>query len=138
VAGVTVIDESYNASPGSMRKSIAMLGSLATPGRRIAVMGDMRELGNQSDELHRAIGVEAAERLIDRLYWMGEHGAVVRDAARAMRPSIAIELHTEMPALVAAVSKDAKSGDVILVKASRGTRLDELVAGLLKSLHARR
>lgn len=138
VAGVTVIDESYNASPSSMRKSIGMLGSLATAGRRIAVLGDMRELGNQADELHRAVGVEAAERSIDRLYWMGEEGTIVRDAARAMRPSIPVELHTEMPALIAAVSQEARSGDVILVKASRGTKLDELVAGLLKALHARR
>jgi len=137
VAGVTVIDESYNASPSSMRKSIAMLGSLATPGRRIAVLGDMRELGSQSDELHRAVGVEAAERNIDKVYWMGEAGSIVRDAARAMRPSIAIDLVSEMPALIAAVTSDVRHGDVVLVKASRGTRLDEFVAGLLKSLYAR-
>jgi len=137
VAGVTVIDESYNASPSSMRKSIGMLGSL-TAGRRIAVLGDMRELGNQSDELHRAVGVEAAERAIDRVYWMGEQGAIVRDAARAMRPSIVMELFADMSVLVAAVAKEVRAGDVVLVKASRGTRLDEFVAGLLKSLHARR
>ena len=137
VAGVTVIDESYNASPSSMRKSIAMLGSLAITGRRFAVLGDMRELGNQSDELHRAVGVEAAERSIDRLYWMGEYGDIVRDAARAMRPSIAMDLHTEMPALIAAVAQEVRDGDVVLVKASRGTRLDEFVAGLLKALYAR-
>jgi UDP-N-acetylmuramoyl-tripeptide--D-alanyl-D-alanine ligase len=120
-----------------MRKSIAMLGTLATAGRRIAVLGDMRELGDQSDELHRAVGAEAGERNLDRVYWMGEYGAIVRDAARAMRPSIAIDLHTEMPALIAAVAKDVRDGDVVLVKASRGTRLDEFVAGLLKSLYAR-
>jgi UDP-N-acetylmuramoyl-tripeptide--D-alanyl-D-alanine ligase len=137
VAGVTVIDESYNASPSSTRKSIAMLGSLVISGRRMAVLGDMRELGNQSDELHRAVGVEAAERNIDRLYWMGEYGTIVRDAARAMRPSITIDLHTEMAALIAAVSQEVRDGDVVLVKASRGTRLDEFVAGLLKSLYAR-
>jgi UDP-N-acetylmuramoyl-tripeptide--D-alanyl-D-alanine ligase len=114
-----------------------MLGTLTTAGRRIAVLGDMRELGSQSDELHRAVGVEAAERNIDRLYWMGEYGAIVRDAARAMRPSIAVELHTQMPALIAAVAQDVRGGDVVLVKASRGTRLDELVGGLLKSLYAR-
>jgi UDP-N-acetylmuramoyl-tripeptide--D-alanyl-D-alanine ligase len=137
VAGITVIDESYNASPSSMRKSIAMLGAL-TAGRRIAVLGDMRELGAQSEELHRAVGAEAGERSIDRLYWLGEEGMAVREAARAMRPSIVVELAADMPALVAAVAAEARSGDVILVKASRGTRLDEFVLGLLKSLHARR
>jgi UDP-N-acetylmuramoyl-tripeptide--D-alanyl-D-alanine ligase len=118
-----------------MCKSIARLLSIA--GRRLAVLGDMRELGNQSDELHRAVGVEAAERSIDRVYWMGEYGEIVRDAARAMRPSIAIDLYTEMPALIAAVAQEVRDGDVVLVKASRGTRLDEFVSGLLKSLYAR-
>jgi UDP-N-acetylmuramoyl-tripeptide--D-alanyl-D-alanine ligase len=98
----------------------------------------MRELGSQSDELHRAVGVEVAGRDIDSVFWMGEHGGIVRDAARAMRPSIVIDLHTDMSALIAAVAKEVRDGDVVLVKASRGTRLDELVAGLLKSLYARR
>ena len=137
LAGVTVIDESYNASPNSMRKSIAMLASMPAS-RRIAVLGDMRELGAQADELHRAVGVEVGERHIDRLYWMGEHGPAVRDAARAIRPSTAVELHNEMPALVAAVVKDAREGDMVLVKASRGTRLDEFVNGFLNALQNRR
>lgn len=136
VAGVTVIDESYNASPSSMRKSIAMLGSLTT-GRRIAVLGDMRELGNHTDELHRAVGVEVAERNIDRLYWLGEQGPAVRDAARAMRPSIAIELCTDMQTLITAAARDARPGDIVLVKASRGTKLDEFVTAFLKTLYAR-
>jgi UDP-N-acetylmuramoyl-tripeptide--D-alanyl-D-alanine ligase len=136
VAGVVVIDESYNASPSSMRKSVAMLASLPGP-RRIAVLGDMRELGAQADELHRAVGVEIGERQIDRLYWLGEFGPAVRDAAHAMRPSTVVEIFGEMPALVAAVAKDVRTGDIVLVKASRGTRLDELVAGLLGALRSR-
>jgi UDP-N-acetylmuramoyl-tripeptide--D-alanyl-D-alanine ligase len=136
IAGVTVIDESYNASPSSMRKSIAMLAALPAT-RRIAVLGDMRELGSHADELHRAVGVEIGERRIDRLYWLGEYGAVVRDAAHAMRPSTVIELQREMPALVVAAVRDARAGDIVLVKASRGTRLDEFVAGFVKSLQER-
>jgi UDP-N-acetylmuramoyl-tripeptide--D-alanyl-D-alanine ligase len=136
VAGVVVIDESYNASPSSMRRSVAMLSSLPAT-RRVAVLGDMRELGGHADELHRAVGVEIGERKIDRLYWLGEFGAAVRDAARAIRPSTAVEVHDDMAALVAAVAGDARAGDVVLVKASRGTRLDEFVAGLLKALDAR-
>ena len=137
VAGVTLIDESYNASPISMRKSIAMLASMPAS-RRIAVLGDMRELGAQADELHRAVGVEVGERHIDRLYWMGEQGTAVRDAARAIRPSTAVELHHDMAVLIAAVAKDARDGDVVLVKASRGTRLDEFVNGFLDAVQNRR
>ncbi len=113
-----------------------MLSSLPAT-RRVAVLGDMRELGGHADELHRAVGVEIGERKIDRLYWLGEFGAAVRDAARAIRPSTAVEVHDDMAALVAAVAGDARAGDVVLVKASRGTRLDEFVAGLLKALDAR-
>lgn len=136
VAGVTVIDESYNASPASMRKSVAMLASLPAT-RRIAVLGDMRELGDHADELHRSVGVEVAERKIDRLYWLGEYGTPVRDAARAMRPSTGVELYTEMAALIRAVASEVRLGDIVLVKASRGTRLDEFVSGLLDRLQTR-
>ncbi len=136
VAGVTVIDESYNASPTSMRKSVAMLSALPAS-RRIAVLGEMRELGALADELHRGVGVEIAERKIDRLYWMGEFGAAVREAAQAMRPSTTVELHDDMQKLIAAVAGEARDGDIVLVKASRGTRLDEFVAGLLNLLQER-
>jgi UDP-N-acetylmuramoyl-tripeptide--D-alanyl-D-alanine ligase len=136
VAGVVVIDESYNASPASMRKSVAMLATLPAT-RRIAVLGDMRELGTHGDELHRAVGVEIAERQIDRLYWRGEFGPAVRDAAHAMRPSTVVELHDDMRKLIAAVAQEARAGDIVLVKASRGTKLDEFVAGFLNALAKR-
>ncbi|HET6349375.1 MAG TPA: UDP-N-acetylmuramoyl-tripeptide--D-alanyl-D-alanine ligase [Candidatus Krumholzibacteria bacterium] len=133
VGGVTLIDESYNASPSSLRRSIAMLASLEAT-RRIAVLGDMRELGEHADALHGAVGAEVAVRGIDRLYWLGQYGPVVRDAVRGVRPDIPVELYTGMDALVAAVLKDARAGDVVLVKASRGTRLDEFVSGFVDGL----
>jgi len=136
VAGVVLIDESYNASPSSMRKSVAMLATLPAT-RRIAVLGEMRELGKHADELHRAVGAEVGERQIDRLYWLGEFGPAVRDAAHAMRPSTVVDLHREMHALIAAVANEVRTGDIVLVKASRGTRLDEFVAGLLNALQKR-
>ena len=136
LAGITVIDESYNASPTSMRKSVAMLATLPAA-RRIAVLGEMRELGDHAHELHREVGAEVGERRIDRLYWLGAHGAAVRGAAQAMRPSTVVELHDDMGALIAAVGREARDGDIVLVKASRGTRLDEFVTGLLNVLQAR-
>ena len=136
IAGVTVIDESYNASPTSMRKSIAMLASLPAT-RRIAVLGNMRELGEHEAELHRVVGAEIAAQPIDFLYWMGAQGDVVRDAVLHARPLASVELHTDMGALVDAVAKEAKSGDVVLVKASRGCRLDEFVAGFVDGLERR-
>jgi UDP-N-acetylmuramoyl-tripeptide--D-alanyl-D-alanine ligase len=136
-AGVTVIDESYNASPASMHQSLAMLSALPAR-RRVAVLGDMRELGAQTGALHRAVGAEAARSPIDRLYWFGEHGATVREAAATVRARPAFELYTDAAALLAAVSKEVRDGDVVLVKASRACRLDELVAGLIATLQARK
>ena len=133
IRGVVIIDESYNASPASVKKSLAMLAALPG-GRRIAVLGDMRELGEHAGVLHRAVGAEAAAAGIDRLYWLGGEGAVVREAALATRPGFAVELHAEMAGLVDAVAREARSGDVVLVKASRACRLDEFVDGLVAAL----
>jgi UDP-N-acetylmuramoyl-tripeptide--D-alanyl-D-alanine ligase len=136
IGGVTVIDESYNASPASVRKSLAMLSSVPAQ-RRIAVLGEMRELGEHTDALHRAVGAEAATAGVDRLYWFGPQGEAVREAARAARADFVVELHTEMQALADAVAGELRGGDVVLVKASRACRLDELVAGLIDRLDAR-
>jgi UDP-N-acetylmuramoyl-tripeptide--D-alanyl-D-alanine ligase len=137
VGGVTVIDETYNASPESMRKSLAMLSALPAR-RRVAVLGDMRELGDYTETLHRVVGAEAGGAGIDRLYWFGEHGGTVREAAAAAGGPLAVELHTDPAALLAAVVRDVRPGDVVLVKASRACRLDELVAALVDDLGARK
>ncbi len=70
LAGVTIVDESYNASPASMTRSLAMLGALPAR-RRIAVLGDMKELGDATAALHRSIGAEIGANKIDRVFWMG-------------------------------------------------------------------
>ena len=136
VAGVTIVDESYNASPASVKQSLAMLAKLPAR-RRIAVRGDMRELGDEAESLHRGVGTEVGSRPIDALYWLGEHGAIVAQAARSVRPGLAAEIHTEMSALVADVVRDARDGDAILVKASRAMRLDEFVSGVVDALQRR-
>jgi UDP-N-acetylmuramoyl-tripeptide--D-alanyl-D-alanine ligase len=136
VAGVTVVDESYNASPASVKQSLAMLAKLPAR-RRIAVLGDMRELGDEAESLHRGVGAEIGAHAIDALYWLGERGAVVVEAARAARPALGAEVHTDLAALVAAVARDARDGDAILVKASRAMKLDEFVVGVVHALERR-
>jgi UDP-N-acetylmuramoyl-tripeptide--D-alanyl-D-alanine ligase len=136
VAGVTIVDESYNASPASVKQSLAMLAKLPAR-RRIAVLGDMRELGDGTEILHRGVGTEIGSLPIDALYWLGERGAVVVEAARAVRPALAAEAHTEMSALVAAVARDARDGDAVLVKASRAMKLDEFVLAVVDALQRR-
>jgi UDP-N-acetylmuramoyl-tripeptide--D-alanyl-D-alanine ligase len=133
VGGVTLVDESYNASPASVKHSLAMLAALPAR-RRVAVLGDMRELGDEADALHAGVGEAAARLPIDRVYWLGEHATVVAAAARAVRPDLPVEAHADVAALVAAVARDARDGDAVLVKGSRAMKLDEFVAGVVEAL----
>ncbi len=136
VAGVTIVDESYNASPASMKQSLAMLVALPAT-RRVAVLGDMRELGDETDALHASVGDAAASLPIDKVYWLGERAAVVAAAAQARRPGLVIESHADLAALVAAVARSARDGDAVLVKGSRAMKLDEFVTGIVEALAQR-
>ena len=109
-AGVTYVDDTYNANPTSMVAALETFASLEVKGRRIAVIGDMFELGEQSAALHAQVKARAAELPLDRVILVGENmGGVDRDAAKA-----------ELAALV-------RPGDAVLLKASHGMHLDELL-----------
>jgi UDP-N-acetylmuramoyl-tripeptide--D-alanyl-D-alanine ligase len=137
VAGVTLVDESYNASPASMRASLAMLASLPAR-RRVAVLGDMKELGEATAELHRSIGAALGASTVDRVFWLGEQGALVRAAARAVRPDLRFDVHVQLDALSGAALAELSAGDAVLVKASRACRLDEFVTAAVDALGRRK
>lgn len=124
-----VLDDSYNAAPDSMAAALEVLASL--PGRRVAVLGEMLELGEGSAEAHRAVGrlVPAAA---DRLVAVGEGAQdIVTGALGAgMDPSVVARV-ADREAARALLLSDGAPGDTILVKASRGAALDELVEELV-------
>jgi UDP-N-acetylmuramoyl-tripeptide--D-alanyl-D-alanine ligase len=116
---VTLIDESYNASPAAMRAAFDVLQ--ATPvgprGRRIAVLGDMRELGEQAEMLHVALAAELHRRSIDKVFAIGPLTARLLDALPAARRAGKAATATELvPSLITMV----RPGDVVMVKGSRG------------------
>ena len=134
--GVAIVDDAYNASPGSMLSALELLSGL--PGRHVAILGEMRELGDGHDAGHREVG-EAAGRLLDLLVVVG--GAVggpaerMVDGARAAGMAFGAVLPAaDRAAAVAAVRGRLGPGDVVLVKASNGVQLwhvvDDLVAML--------
>ncbi len=129
--GVTVIDDSYNSSPSALRRSLDVLArSWGT--RRIAVVGEMLELGELSLPLHQECGRAAAGSRLWRLVTIG--GAPARALGEAavaagMSPQAAIHFDTSTEA-APAVSSLVTSGDVVLVKGSRGTRTDLVVERL--------
>jgi UDP-N-acetylmuramoyl-tripeptide--D-alanyl-D-alanine ligase len=133
--GVTIVDDTYNASPASMAAALEMLGGL--PGRRIAVLGEMLELGDAHDAGHRDVG-EAAADVADLLVVVGLGARGIADGARAAGfPSASIETVSDRDAALDLLARRLRDGDVVLVKASRGIELDRLVDGLIPSLESR-
>ena len=125
----TVIDESYNANPASMRAALALLGAVepAAAGRRIAVIGDMLELGPDSAEMHAALAPELARNRVDLLFGAGPLTRALYDAApAAMRAAWAERSNDILPRLADAL----RGGDVVMVKGSNGSRMGPVVAAL--------
>jgi UDP-N-acetylmuramoyl-tripeptide--D-alanyl-D-alanine ligase len=131
-SGATLVDDSYNASPVSVAAALDFLAETPRPvgRRRLAVLGDMLELGPDEERLHREIGSKVAV-VADALLAVGERGAWIADAASAAGLREVAQVH-DVDEAVEAVERALAPGpgDVMLVKASRGVELDRLVAAL--------
>lgn len=131
--GVVVVNDSYNASPDSVRAAVAAAVELgrSRPGRTWAVLGDMLELGADAPAEHAEVGQFLARSGVDRLIALGDFAPVMVAAARAAGLAGA-DVATDKPAAAAAVLAALGPGDVVLVKASRGLALntvaDEIIA----------
>ncbi len=128
--GITLLNDAYNASPSSMKAAIDVLGNLKGYKRKIAVLGDMLELGAEELAYHEQIG-EYVNEQADLLFTYGERGqAIARGAARHLPPEC-IRSYTSKPELIEDLQKTAREQDVILFKASRGMRLEEVLQALM-------
>ena len=125
---LTLIDDSYNASPGSMQAALELLAGV--PGRHVAVLGEMLELGSAHDDGHRSVGAAAAAAA-DVLVAVGHdaRGILVGAEAAGMDP---VRMHhvADHEAALDLLRPRLRDGDVVLVKASRGIGLDRLVDAL--------
>jgi UDP-N-acetylmuramoyl-tripeptide--D-alanyl-D-alanine ligase len=135
VGGVTIIDDSYNASPGSVTAALEVLAGF--PGRRIAVIGEMLELGSDHEAGHERVG-KAAAGVVDRLIVVGNGAQGVAGGARgAGLARDRISLVSDRPEALERLLSVLEDGDVVLVKASRGIALDVLVDELQAALESR-
>ena len=129
-SGATIVNDSYNANPASVAAALRSLKD-APATRRIAVLGDMLELGATSAEHHRAVGRLAAELGIDALYAYGAYAADTVAGARSVSGARlgadAVHMMPTHAAIAHAVGGTAAAGDWILVKGSRGQRMEEVV-----------
>ncbi|PPD46235.1 MAG: UDP-N-acetylmuramoylalanyl-D-glutamyl-2, 6-diaminopimelate--D-alanyl-D-alanine ligase [Methylocystis sp.] len=125
----TLIDESYNANPTSMRAAFELLGATApgAGGRRIAVLGDMLELGPQAGELHAELAADLSRANVDYLFTAGPLMQrlyyAAPEAMRAAHRATAMELEE-------AVLSEIRAGDVVMIKGSNGSKMSRIVAAL--------
>jgi UDP-N-acetylmuramoyl-tripeptide--D-alanyl-D-alanine ligase len=124
-SGAKFIVDCYNANPSSMRNAITLLGDVARKSRTVAIVGDMLELGKYSKRLHTTLGKELAEAKVDRVLAVGNFAEIVAAGAikAGMKSANVCVAQNSAQALDAA--KDiVKSGDTVLLKGSRGVRLE--------------
>jgi UDP-N-acetylmuramoyl-tripeptide--D-alanyl-D-alanine ligase len=131
INGVQFIDDSYNANPDSMKAALRTLVELDADGKRIAVLGEMHELGKESVRSHREVGETAAELGVDQLIAIGDMGVAIADAAQ--------QAGLEKTAAVGSISEAAEMlteitvpGDLVLIKGSRAARTERVLEEFAK------
>jgi UDP-N-acetylmuramoyl-tripeptide--D-alanyl-D-alanine ligase len=129
--GAGIIHDAYNANPASMEAALKTLTAIRARGEKIAVLGDMLELGAQSRARHRELGRQAARFGVDRLYCLGAYAATVaRGAARAGMDGWRIVVGKSPRDVARRLRKHVKRGDWLLFKASRGLHLERVIESL--------
>lgn len=127
--GVRVLDDAYNANSDSMLAALQVLQELPCKGRRVAVLGDMAELGSHSESAHAEVGRLAAELGVEQLIAVGKMAGTMAQAARSAGLSRVIEL-VDAEAAATAIKSFLKAGDTVLLKASRSSRLERIAQAL--------
>jgi UDP-N-acetylmuramoyl-tripeptide--D-alanyl-D-alanine ligase len=135
IDGITLLNDAYNANPASMKAALETLQSLPATGRRIAILGDMLEMGDAGDQLHAELGEFAATCKLDRLICVGPKSQRIAELARkAGMAEDKIQLFADSAAAAREVPPTIHVNDLVLLKGSRGIQL-ERVARAMKEKH---
>ena len=127
-SGAMILDDTYNASPESMLAALNLLNDLS--GRKVAVLGDMLELGQYEQRGHEMVGIRAAE-VVDELVTLGELGKLIADAAiEAGLPVSKITEFDQVEQVIQYLQPNLKAEDVVLVKGSNLMKMDRIVSAL--------
>lgn len=131
IRGVTLLNDAYNANPASMKAALQTLSNLDALGRRIAVLGNMRELGEATDRLHREVGQCIPACKLDLLVCVGEKAALIgQEAARAGFSAMHVHYFPDTDAAAASLPAWLTDGDLLLLKASRLMKLEAIAAAI--------
>jgi len=129
--GVMILNDAYNANPASMKAALRTMAKLPASGRRIAVLGNMRELGQASDELHREIGSYIPGCGLDLLVCVGESAALIaEEAVKAGFSAARTALFPDAAAAAKSLPQRVGEGDLLLLKASRLMKLETIATAL--------
>ena len=132
--GMTIIDDCYNANPVSMKASLDVLAK--AEGRKIAVLGDMGELGAEEIRLHASVGEHFKGKGIEELFCTGERTKALAEAAKQYSPKTAVHYFDTKEELEEALLSEVRKGDTILVKASHFMGFSHIVNALLSGTSA--
>ncbi|MDQ0921341.1 UDP-N-acetylmuramoyl-tripeptide--D-alanyl-D-alanine ligase [Paenibacillus sp. V4I5] len=130
-SGLTVLNDAYNASPASMRAAIDLTEQLRGFGRKFLVLGDMLELGEHEEQFHRGIGRVLSPERVDYVFTFGRLGRFIADEAAQQFPKACVRAFDDKEQLAAELAAIAQAEDLVLVKGSRGMRLEQVVNALL-------
>lgn len=128
--GEKIINDAYNASPTSMHAAIELIAHLPGYQSKILVLGDMLELGPEEEEFHRKMGESIDSNKIDYVFTFGNLGKHIAEGAKISLPANRVYAFTEKQLLIDELKKLVNEETIILVKASRGMRLEEVVSAL--------
>jgi UDP-N-acetylmuramoyl-tripeptide--D-alanyl-D-alanine ligase len=131
--GIKVIADCYNASPDSMQSALSVIGTVDCTGKRVAVLGDMLELGEQSSKLHYDVGQQAAISGIDELLCFGSEAVHIADGAKAAGFGHVLYFQTAEDVILY-IKENLRLGDAIIFKASRGMKFEQLIDGAFGSM----
>lgn len=129
--GITIIDDSYNASPDSVKSGIDVLCSLPNPGKKVAVLADMMELGDFSEQAHYDCGVAIANTITDTIITIGPRSVKIAEGAISIRPAMQVIICTDNQQAIDCLKELLKEGDAMMVKGSRSMNTDEVVKAFL-------
>jgi UDP-N-acetylmuramoyl-tripeptide--D-alanyl-D-alanine ligase len=126
---ITIIDDTYNANLTSSLASLDYLKNFSTNGRKIFVFGDMYELGKSTKIQHRQVGLKCIELSLDLVFTLGEH---TKNTNSALSGGIKNQHFSSKENLILTLKNELQSGDIILLKGSRGMAMETIIEGIFK------
>ena len=133
INGEKIINDAYNASPTAMRAAIELVSELPGFKNKLLVLGDMLELGAEEVQFHKMIGESIKPNTIQKLFTYGPLGQYIAEGALQTLGTDAVFAFQDKQALIEELKKHIEKDDLILVKASRGMKLEEVVQALQKA-----